>query len=406
MRILMVLSGHGYPPDGRVEREARYLIKDGHNLFLMARKVKEQRREEIVDDVHILRFKLPFQSSKAISDFIYFFMQRYFILFNIIRACRKFKIDALHVHDLPYALATALAGRLLRLPVVFDTHEHYTAMMKSGVESKTYRKIRPFMFILLGLMKLEERIACRIVNNVIVVADEHVPRIASLGVKKENIVVVTNTEDIDHFAGLSIDNRLTSDYEDDFIILYFGGFGIHRGLETAIQAMPIILKQIPNARLMLIGKGPNEQELVELTNELNVSNRVSFLGFQPFEKLPTYILRSQVSIVPHISTPHIETTMPNKIFQIMMLGRPVICSNTRPMMRVVNDAKCGLIFKERDPHSLADAIIQLKDEKLQTELGENGKHAVIDRYNWHKTVQKLLQLYNTIGHPQMNRENN
>jgi glycosyltransferase involved in cell wall biosynthesis len=85
--------------------------------------------------------------------------------------------------------------------------------------------------------------------------------------------------------------------------------------------------------------------------------------------------------------------MPNKIFQFMMLGKPVIVSSVRPMKRVVDDARCGLVFNVGDEKSLADTIIQLENKKVRDELGENGKKAVEDRYNWQQTVQALLELY-------------
>lgn len=77
----------------------------------------------------------------------------------------------------------------------------------------------------------------------------------------------------------------------------------------------------------------------------------------------------------------------------MMLGKPVVVSSTKPMMRIVNDAECGLIFEVQNPQSLAEVIIQLGDEQMRNRLGENGKRAVHNRYNWQQTVKALLQLY-------------
>lgn len=393
MNILMVLSTKIFPPDRRVEREARSLIGDGHKVFLMARRGPGQLVEEIVDGVHVIRVPLPFQRKKAVADFIYFFFQRYLIFFHILRACRKHRIQALHVHDLCYALATTLAGKLLHLPVIFDMHEHYIVMLKMSFEAKVYRKFKPFAFILLSLLRIEEKIACRWARKVIVVAEEHIPRITGLGVPPEDIAVVTNTEDIDYFSNLEIDESLFKEYSDDFIILYVGAFCPLRGLDTAIEAMPEVLEKIPNARLLLVGDGATRLELEQMVRDSGLDEKVIFTGFQPFEKVPTYIHLSSVCLIPHISTPHIETTMPNKIFQFMILGRPVVVSSTRPMMRIVNDAECGLIFKERNAQSLAEIIIQLEDEDLRRRLGENGRQAVEDRYNWQKTVRALLNLY-------------
>ena len=393
MNILMVLSTKKYPPDGRVEREARDLIRDGHNLFLMARRGPGQSAREVVDGVGVIRIPLPFQRMKAASDVTYFFFQRYFIFFYIIWACRKHSIDALHVHDLPYAFATAWAGRCLGLPVVFDMHEWYTVMLRASFDAKAYRKFKPFAWVLLAMMRMEERIACRWASKVIVVAEEHIERIRLLGVSRENIVVVTNTEDSDYFSSLPIDEAILEEYSGDFVILYVGVINPHRGLSTAIKAMARVIQEIPNAKLVIVGDGVTRSELVELVENMKLEKHVVFPGFQPFAKLPSYIEASVCGLIPHISTPHIETTMPNKIFQFMMLGKPVIVSSTRPMTRVVNETNCGLTFQVEDDRSLAETIIKLKDERLCRELGENGRTATQDRYNWQETVRALLAVY-------------
>ena len=393
MKILMVLSSKTFPPDGRVEREARDLIKDNHQVYMMARRGENQAKAECYNNINVIRVPLPFQGKKAVSDLIYFFLQRYVIFFHIVNACKKNGIDVLHVHDLPYALATVLAAKVLKIPVVFDMHEYYAVMLKMSFEARSYRKFKPFAFILLWLLKIEEKYACKNASKVILVADEHIERILFLGVKRNNIMIVTNTEDIDHFSNLSDDPAILTKYQNEFIILYVGGFSPHRGLDTAIDAMPNVLKQIPNARLLLVGDGNNRKELEELVKDQDLKACITFTGFQKFEKLPSYIKICDIGLIPHISTPHIETTMPNKIFQFMMLGKPVIVSSTKPMMRIVEETKCGWIFKERDSDDLARAIIEAKESSQIEILGKNGKAAVEKKYNWQKTVEPLLELY-------------
>jgi len=396
MNVLMVLSAHKFPPDRRVEREAEKLIKQGHNVFLLARKAPGQAICEIVNQVKVIRFFLPFQKTKNLSDFIYLFFQRYLIFFNIIITCCKHKIDVLHVHDLPYALATTLAGKLLRKPVIFDSHEHYVEMLRPSFNTTKYKKLKPLSFILLNMLKLDEKIACRLANKIILVTEEHIPRFESLGAKKENIFVVTNTEDTNMFNNIEIDKIIINKYSGDFVILYTGGFGPHRGLETAIKAMPIVLKEIPNAKLVLVGDGIDRKELEELTNKLDLDNKVIFTGFLPFSTFPTYINLCDIGLIPHISTPHIEMTMPNKIFQFMMLEKPVIVSNTKPMTRIVQETNCGLVFKERDETSLAEKIIEMKNDNTRKTFGQNGKKAVYEKYNWDNTAKILIELYEQI----------
>ena len=186
-------------------------------------------------------------------------------------------------------------------------------------------------------------------------------------------------------------------YKGDFVLLFIGVFTAHRGMETAIKALPGILEKIPNARLLLVGDGYAKADWKRLVDELELTDRVTFTGYQRFESLPTYIQCSDVCLIPHVSNPNIETGMPNKIFQFMIMGKPVVVSSTRPMMRVVNDAQCGVIFEDRSAESLAEAVIKLQDEHLRRRLGENGRRAVEDRYNWQQTVQPLLEFYRSIN---------
>ena len=74
-----------------------------------------------------------------------------------------------------------------------------------------------------------------------------------------------------------------------------------------------------------------------------------------------------------------------------------VLTHARPMMRVVNDAQCGVIFEDRNAESLAAAVIKLQDEHLRRRLGENGRRAVEDRYNWQQTVQPLLEFFRSIN---------
>jgi glycosyltransferase involved in cell wall biosynthesis len=393
MHILMVLSTKTFPPDGRVEREARALIKAGHSVSLMARRGLNQPRMETFDHIRVIRVPLPGQTKKAISDFLYFFWQRYFLFFHLIRFCRKYGVDAIHVHDLPYAVASVCVGKLLGIPVVFDMHEHYTVMLRMSFESRVYRKFKPFAFLLLSLLNLEERLACRWSCQVIVVAREHIPRIQSLGVPRGRILELTNTEELDIFGGFPIQEAIVRQYANDFVILYTGGFSPHRGLETAIRAMPSVLKELPTAKLVLVGEGSIRAELEELTKQLHLTNQVQFTGHQSFSLLPSYIQASAICLIPHISTAHIETTMPNKIFQFMMLGKPVLVSSTGPMMRIVKETECGLIFQERNVQSLSLQILAMRDKQQRLRWGRNGKTAVRQRYHWGETVKDLVQLY-------------
>ena len=96
---------------------------------------------------------------------------------------------------------------------------------------------------------------------------------------------------------------------------------------------------------------------------------------------------------PFGTTSKARNVVPNKIFQAMIFKTPVVVSSARPLLRVIEDAQCGVAFTAGDPRSFAQAVLRLRDEGTRRELGENGKRAVDDRYNWTSTAQALLKIY-------------
>jgi len=206
MKILMVLSDNTYPPDIRVKKEAKVLLKDGNKVFLLVKKGKGQFKEEVVEGVHVYRFDRSFLESivlksALIGNLLYFFIYRYLILFDIMSLSKKHKVDVLHVHDLPYALATCIAGKLLHKPVVFDRHENYVSMFVATLDRKKLVRGMIFGVLISKMLDFEERICLRLASKIIVVVEEMRKRIMIRGVPPNKVVVVSNTADVDQFQG-------------------------------------------------------------------------------------------------------------------------------------------------------------------------------------------------------------
>lgn len=395
MNILMVLSTRKYPPERRVEREALALVRAGHNVYLMARRGPGQTKEETVKGVHVIRVPVPFQKYKAVADTIYYLFQRYFIFFWIFAACRRHSIQALHVHNIPYGLASIWAGKLLNIPVILDMHEYYVEILKDSLKAKKYQWYRPFSAVPLWLLSREEKYVCRHANKIILMVPEQGERLLDLGSKEEQFVIVSNTEDPDYFLSIPYDNEVVQQYKksNSLLIFYIGGINPYRGLDIAIKAMPIIIKSIPSAKLIISGYGESKKELEQLAKELNLNDYVTFTGHIPFEHIPSYIQISDICLIPSYVTPHVDTTITNKLYQYMLCKKPIVSSNAKPVVRIFKETKCGLTFKDKDPQSLAQAVIDLNDPQKREELGKNGYNAAMNQYHWKHSENALLDIY-------------
>jgi glycosyltransferase involved in cell wall biosynthesis len=159
-----------------------------------------------------------------------------------------------------------------------------------------------------------------------------------------------------------------------------------------------VKKSVPSALLLLVGKGKNAEQLKKLTSELGLEDVVEFTGWVDFRLVPDYIKASSVCLVPHESNPHTDTTIPHKIFQYMLLEKPMVVTDAKPLKRIADETGCGLVVPSNDPVSMAQAICRiLEDPNLQEELGKKGRKAALERYNWAIESEKLISLYEELA---------
>ena len=401
MKILMLLGGF-FPPDIRVEKEARTLIKAGHEVFLLSLGKDDMRNEELVEDISVIRKKQLQSFLNRVWNYLWFqiFFIRPFWKRALADTVKQYKIEALHVHDLPLVKTATSVAKMFNIPIIADLHENYPEGMKAWrkvkmtLTSKFFNMISP-----IWRWKRLERLVLQHVDRIITVVEEAKKHyINDCSVPPETITVVMNAEDLEEFGNLEIDESLVTKYINNFVISYIGGFGPHRGIDTAIKSMPKVLEEIPDARLLLVGgKGSAEyeEELKKMCKDLKVENKVEFTDWVDFRLVPSYIALSDVCLVPHHASGHTNTTIPHKLFQYMAMRKPVIVTDCKPLKRIVAECDCGLVVPSGDYKEMAEAVIRLyKDKDYARKLGANGRKAVEETYNWETEAKKLCELYN------------
>ena len=122
--------------------------------------------------------------------------------------------------------------------------------------------------------------------------------------------------------------------------------------------------------------------------------KVRYLGKVPFEEVSRYYALADIGLVCIQPLERHKVSLPNKIFEYMAAGLPIIASNFPLWKKIVDDAGCGICIDPTDPEKIAEAILYLLDNpQLGKEMGENGRRAAKERYNWKKESKKLLEVY-------------
>lgn len=402
-KIIGMVLESTFPPDIRVEKEVKELVKKGYLVHLLCLKEKNKPVKEEIDGLVVHRLveyhnKLHEYVIKtlAILTFVNLSWKP-----KIKQYVEDNNIQYVHVHDLPLVnTAVSACADFSQVKVIADLHENYPAAVEQwGLFDKGIKRLFSVFINNYRRWSAHEATVLLKVDHIIAVVEEMQERLLKAAkISGEKVTVVSNYEGADFVEQATIDQKLIDRYQGSFNVLYIGGFGPHRGLDTAIGGMAY-LKGMP-IKLLLVGKGKKvvEDSLHELVKKNALQDQVEFVGWQPKEKVVSYMKAASVCVVPHASNEHTDNTIPHKLFQYMMVGKPVVVSSCKPLARVVKSANSGLIFEAGDSKLFAEAIRKLyQDESLCNQYAENGINSTLTGiYGWETQGEKLVALYDSL----------
>lgn len=395
-----------YPPDVRVEKEVHALREGGYEVTLLCLGGPDQPARERVGGASVVRLETRSTRDRfaAVADAAAytatFRRPRWGAALSDLLAERD--VDALHVHDLPLVRTATAVGREAGVSVVADLHENYPEAVRQWRTAHPSAREDPLNALQraaqpVSRLKRAERRAVRDADHVLTVAAEARRHyLDDCALLPERVTVVGNTVDLDAFdpdaEPVAPTDRVTA--------TYVGGFGPHRGLETAVRAVAALdVDTSPEAdeadvELRLVGDGPTMGALRGLVADLDVEDRVTFAGRVPMAEVPGHVAASDLCLVPHASTPHTNTTLPHKLFQYMAMRKPVVVSDLPPLERVLDATDAGRTFAAGDADALADLLRELAADPDERErLGANGRAAVESQYNWSVDAARLRRVY-------------
>jgi len=392
-KICMVLDSP-FPPDIRVEKEARSLLKKGYEIHLLC--MGDKYETKMVDNIivhSIVLNRYGFKNRLLNAPYIINIFYIISWMINLLNLNNVYHFSLLHSHDLTTAFYTILIGKLLKIPVIIDMHENYPEALKEYRSAKK-DNLYDIIFRNIFLHKMLERFSVLSAYHVFVVVNIRKEQLIMDGYNPDKISVITNAVDVNYISKFDIDKDIVNNYNNFYTIVYVGGVAPHRGIASMVKAVPFIKNKINNLKILIIGgKDKNVEPIQKLCEYLKIEDYVDFIGWVEFSKVPSYIFSSDVCVVPHKKSGHTDSTIPHKIFQYMYFKKPVIVTNCIPLKRIVEKNNCGLVVQTGDHKEMAVAIISLNDETLAKKLGANGKKAVLDYYSWEKTEIELIRLY-------------
>lgn len=164
------------------------------------------------------------------------------------------------------------------------------------------------------------------------------------------------------------------------------------GIEYFLKALPRVVEEEPEARVILIGSGPLEQELRNMVAELGISEYVHFAGYIPNEEMPKYLNAADIYVSSSLSD---GTSL--CLLEAMACRLPVVVTDVPSYFEWIQDGVNGFIVPRKDSKALADKIVALfRDEQIATQMGEQNLQIAWERANWDKNFAKLEEMYHSL----------
>ncbi len=350
-------------------KEAKTLAQAGYEVVLIAR----HNKEEIVEGIRVV--PLPTYASR---------LRRMLGSARVLRLALKERADVYHLHDPELLPAGVLLKMLTRKNVIYDAHEHYPAYIlhKNWIPCPL-RKPASRLF---GLV---EPLLVRRLDYVIYTTSLVGERYKGMRIRSEGIA---NYPEYEMFA-----NMRAGEYRESKIILFLGGISRDRGILELIHAFGRVAKKGSDARLLLVGwifPPSFKEDITSLISELGMEGNIKLVDPVPYQEARRILSEASLGVVTFLPFPNNVVGLPNKLFEYMASGLPVVASDFPLYREVVSEAGCGILVDPTSPDEIANAIETiLSDKQRWLEMSQRARRAFKEQYNWNSEAKKLLQVY-------------
>ena len=289
--------------------------------------------------------------------------------------------DLIHVHGHPY-LSSFLAAKIAKRyskPLVLTQHNTFIEYNNIWDTAERVNDLA------IGKQVLNEA------NKIIVVSDATKKYVLSLGANPEKVEVLHNGVDLNRFKPLSeVKYQMRKKLgisKDANVVLTVRRIVYKNGIDTLLESAEIAVKRNPKLVFVVVGKGPDSEEVKEKIGQLRMQNNFKLTGFVSDEDLPLYYNIADLFALPSKS----GEGLPLVVLEAMSCGLPVIATNVGGTSEVMSK-DYGKLVPPNSPDSLAEALVEFSRKDVAA-LKKDLRAMMEEKYSWDKNVEKLSEIY-------------
>ena len=384
----------------------REFVKMGHDVTVFSMHIGNAPTRDLYGGVEVHR---PIVKDMNLSLLLPMFIpeevrgwsesgRKYFgdiFLYNVLSASKLIndlvrsenrEVDLVVSHDWLGSIGGILSSNGLKKPLVF--HMHSTEQGRTGDGSETIKRL--------------EKITADHAKRVITVSYAMRDHLVRLGYEERKIRVVYNGIDVEKYSPdkVPLEERLRLRESlgispDEFMILFVGRLTWVKGADTLVRAMPEILTAVPNAKLVILGVGEQQDLLKNEISRLGIEDKVVLkYKFLCEEEKIKFYAASDICVFPSKYEPFgIVCT------EAMSMGKPVVVgargvSGFREQVIPSGPNQCGFHINPYDPSDIAKFVVMLlEDENLRKRCGENARRRVLENFTWGRVAKNTIKVY-------------
>jgi len=399
MRVVMV--SHAYPTFSGgnagefVHGLASALVGLGHEVYaVIPWEPSIEESGSLMDGVRLVPYRASDRISYGNASNAYVRHPRLAVALSLFSAWAKLyqvirahQVDIIHAHwVVPMGFVASLAKLATNIPLVITMHGRDVYFKpEDGYIVPGLWYVKPFL-----------RFAFRRADRLIAVSQDCHNHARLAGAPAEKMQVVYNGTDLKRFFPSEDGTRdLRRRYRiapDAKLVLSVRSLLFRKGLDVLVRAMPRVLEFEPTALLLLVGEGPERENLIALRDGLGLQDKVLFAGHVPNAELTPYVNACDLFVIPSR-----QESFGIAAIEAMACGRPVIGTAVGGLNEIIDDCRTGMLVEPDNVQHLADAIIRvLANRELAASLGRNALRKVEADYGWRNIASITVDTYRQV----------
>ncbi len=371
---------------------ARELIKNGHEVTMLTANgdIKNKVEYSEADGIKVISLKVSYDNSMGIFKRLQSFVSFMWLSTKIAYKQKDINLVIATSTPLTIGFPALILKKFKKIPYLFEVRDLWpeVPIQMGAIKNK----------VVINVLKWFEKTIYKNAKHVVALSPGMEKGVLDTGIPQSKVNMIPNMAKIDQFWTRDINLEIAKEHNintNTFKIVYFGALGKANAIEYILDSAKL-LKEEKDIEFLILGGGAMETLIKETVKKNNLTN-VKFLGNFKMAVTSEIVNMCQVSLVTFDNLPILATNSPNKLFDSLSAGKPIIVNSPGWTKKLAEDNNCGVFVDPTSPEDFKQKIIQLKNapEKLVV-MGKNSRQLAETKYDKSILCKEFVDTVNNI----------